>query len=313
MTGTELDDGVIGLPSVLLSSGHPFVVVAEESVSLQDFELETPLLQGGVPGPPVVEKPYVVTDDGMPLEGPVTGFPSVLLELLSLIDVKIIVDGSITVTRLVDVRVMVGLVVGVLGLPVVSVNVERRVSGTVTTILVVEFAARVELELGGFGLPSVLLSEVLLEGGTECVYDGEDVPDEGVTGPPVDPRADEEEDTDPVGGADVVAFGKYTDEEAGTDSMWLEEGTRGPPVVALPGTETVDEGSGVSVVSIGGYGRELTLALEEGSNGPPVVLLPANDEVGGGIIVGFHDTELPLADVVTEILKPELVLSWGNT
>ncbi|EON65160.1 hypothetical protein W97_04397 [Coniosporium apollinis CBS 100218] len=191
-------------------------------------------------------------DDGKPLEGPVTGLPSVLLDLLGPIDVNVIVDGPITVTGLVDVRVTTGLVVGVFGLPVVSVNVERRVSGTVTTILVVEFAARVELELGEIGLPSVLLSEVLLVGGIECVYDGEDVPDEGVTGPPVDPRKDEEDEADPVGDADVVAFGKYTDEEAGTDSMWLEDGTTGPPVVALPGTETVDEGSGNDVVSIGG-------------------------------------------------------------
>lgn len=175
-----------------------------------------------------------------------------LLDLLGPIDVNIIVDGSITVTRLVDGREMIGLVVRVIGLCVITVTVERSVSGTVTTSLVVEFVVRVELELGEIGLSSVLLSEVLLEGSTECVYDGEDVPDERVTRPPVDPRKDEEDEADPVGDADVVAFGKYTDEEAGTDSMWLEEGTRGLPVVALPGTETVDEGSGVGVVSIGG-------------------------------------------------------------
>lgn len=60
MTGAEIDDGVTGLPSVLLSCGHPFVAVVEESESLQDFKLETPLLQGGVTGPPVVDEPWVL-------------------------------------------------------------------------------------------------------------------------------------------------------------------------------------------------------------------------------------------------------------
>lgn len=101
MTDAELEEGVTGLPSVLLSWGGADVAVGDEVVLLQGFELETPVLKGGVTGPPIVGDPYVVlgynadvkAGEEKPLEGPVTGLPSVLPGLLEKLVNTVTVDG----------------------------------------------------------------------------------------------------------------------------------------------------------------------------------------------------------------------------